>query len=171
VTIYAYFTEGRFKKNATDHTWYGGKLDYFMGNRLLKLRHDTEKLLREESMYSIHLTDYSFVILPLAKCFEGFLKKLLIHLGLVKESLLVTDPYIAVNKYFNPKHDSVSSLLKDNKRDKSIPPLIYTVYQECRNNILHYDLHRNTSVNSYEDAQFLAQRIEDAIVKAYVSIH
>jgi len=58
--------------------------------------------------------------------------------------------------------------LKDKARNKAIPYIIYSTYQECRNEILHYDSYRNNRI-TLEDADFYIRRIEDAIEKAYLT--
>jgi len=160
----------RLKKFRNNKVWFSGELDKFLGEELLQLRLDTIKLIRDIDFSDVSFSDYSFILLPVAKAFEGFLKKILVNLKLIKLSDLKTDPYIAINKYFNPKDGLINEYLVDKKRDKTLPSNIFSVYQECRNDILHYDLHRNIAVYSLDQAEFYYDRIEDAIGKCYIAL-
>lgn len=148
--------------------WVSKKFDLFAGEEILTLREDSLRLRYLATHYGTGLYDYSFVVLPMAKAYEGFLKKILVKIELVTELELFQNPDISINKYFNPiGNNSIFNSLRDKVRDRAIPHLIYTTYQECRNQILHYDPYGNTKLATVEDASFFLRRIEDAIVKAY----
>lgn len=150
-------------------TWKSKEFDHFIGDELLDLYVDNCNLFddyqidRGTSKLS-NLSDYSHLVLPIAKTYEGVLKKILIKKKLLKEEDLINNPSINVGGYFNPVgNKSIFNLL----RDKVIPHVIYATYQECRNQILHYDPYRDNRIKSIEDAKFYQRRILDAIDKAY----
>lgn len=122
--------------------------------------------LNSNSAYE--LSDYSCMVLPLAKAYEGVLKKILVRSGFISEADLQEDPDISINKYFNPVgNNAIFNALKDRARDKAIPYVIYSTYQECRNLIFHYDPYRDNRLKTIDDAEFYYRRITDAIKKAY----
>ena len=123
---------------------------------------------RFSSEYAPNLSDYSCMVLPLAKAYEGVLKKILVRAGFINEADLQENPDISISRYFNPVgNNAIFRALKDQARDKTIPHVIYSTYQECRNLILHYDPYRDNRLKTIEDAEFYERRISDAIKKAY----
>ncbi|MDO8497659.1 MAG: hypothetical protein Q7S61_03880 [bacterium] len=149
-----------------ERKWMNNQFDSFLGDELLDLRLDYIKLLKDVNCSKEKYSDYSFVILPMAKVLEGFLKKVLVKLKLIKLSKLKLDPDFSVNSFFQPKEGKINELIKD-KRYKTLTSIVYSVYQECRNEILHYDLIGNVKIHSLDDVKFTYKRIEDAIIKTY----
>ena len=121
-------------------------------------------IVKEPSIF----TDHSFMLLPIAKVYEGVLKKILVKVGVLLDEDLHDKPSVNVGAYFNPTgNDKITRLLKDKARDKVIPHVIYATYQECRNEIFHYDEFRDKRIKTISDADFYRRRIIDAIYKAY----
>ena len=154
--------------------WKSEEFDKFVGEELLDLHEDNRALLQsynpsnDKSVDIVDYSDYSFLVLPIAKVYEGILKKILVDGGLLKEDDLFKNPSINVGGYYNPVgNNKIFKLLKDKARDKAVPHVIYSTYQECRNQILHYDQYRDNRIKSYEDAEFYCRRIIYAIEKAY----
>jgi hypothetical protein len=153
--------------------WKSKEFDSFVGSELIDLYLDNCRVfglfetdpIRANNSY---VSDYSFLLLPIAKVYEGVLKKILVEKGVIDESVLLENPSVNVSSYLNPVgNKNISNLLKDKARDKAIPHVIYSTYQECRNQILHYDQHRDSRIKSFDDAKFYQRRILDAIDKAY----
>lgn len=154
---------------AKEIKWKSLEFDEFVGDDLYTIYMQSHFLLHREknSDYVYSFDDYSFVVLPAAKSYEGVLKKILVHIGLVTEQELLENPGMALNSYFDPVNNkSISSSLKDKARDRAVPHIIYSTYQECRNEILHYDSYRDNKI-TLDDAEFYIKRIDDAISKAY----
>ena len=144
----------------------GGKVDKFLGKDLLELINDTNSLMQEIDWFNMY-SDYSFVLFPIGKAFEGFLKKILLKQRIIKESDLLLDPNVSIGEYFHPKDGLINKRIKTPKRYKAIPSKIYSVYQDYRNKLFHYDLHSNTKITYYEEATFIIGQIEMLIVEAY----
>lgn len=153
--------------------WISRDFDEYIGNDLLELLEDGYRMIndfnKDKGTLSFpQVSDYSFLILPTAKAYEGILKKILINKGMLKEEGLKNNPNVNVGSFFNPLgNEAVFKILRDKARDKSIPHVIYSTYQECRNQLLHYDLYRDNRVKSIDEARFIYQRIIDAINKVY----
>lgn len=146
--------------------WSSPTFEAFVGKEISELYNDSNFLMNKLDELD-DISDYSFALVPLAKAYEGILKKILVSLDLVSESQLKDDPNLAVAKFFDLIGGSkISEKLRDKKRDKTVPLVIFTTYQDCRNKILHYDPY---SVNKLakDDAEIFRGRILDAIKKAY----
>lgn len=154
--------------------WKSEDFDKFVGEELIDLYEDTRKLFDEfetnakNSLIGANLSDYSFLVLPMAKVYEGVLKRVLVDASIIKEEELLKNPALNVGAYYNPVgNKNIFNHLKDKGRDKVIPYTIYSTYQECRNMIFHYDHYRDNRLTTLDDAQFYVRRIEHAIDKAY----
>lgn len=169
VFLYKFTKFQKKDKELNNFSWKGGNFDKFLGKEILQLRLDTQKLIELNDLEDNNFYDYSFIIQPYAKAFEGFLKKVLVELKIVGLEEFKVDPSIPINKFFNPKDGIVKDNLPDKKRDKAIPSVIFSVYQECRNDILHFDLYRDHRIKDVNGAIFLYRRISDAIEKTYES--
>lgn len=154
--------------------WKSKEFDEFVGRELLELYTDSQNLREnyrsENGSQNIlyPLSDYAPLVLPIAKVYEGILKKILVEAKIVSENELLQNPSLNVGKYFNPAgNNKIFNFIKDKSRDKVVPHVIYSTYQECRNQILHYDQYRDNRIVSMEDAEFYVKRILHAIDKAY----
>jgi len=148
--------------------WQSKELDEFVGTDLLELYLDANRLFSTIRESETIFSDYSFIVFPLAKVYEGVLKKILVQVNLIKEGELLENPDISINAYFNPiGNEKIKNVLRDKTRDKAIPFVIYSTYQECRNQILHYDPYRDNRLKTIEDAEYYQRRIIDAIIKAF----
>lgn len=162
------------KKNGIElsYRWNSRDFEEFVGKDILELYEDTRKLLgyftNQESKSSTRFYDYSFIVFPFAKAYEGILKKILVEANFISEANLLEDPSLSINKYFNPVgNNKIFTSLKDKTRDKAVPFVIYSTYQECRNQIIHYDSYRDNRIKTLQEAEFYINRIFDAIEKAY----
>jgi hypothetical protein len=159
----------KLRRDYRSINWKSEEFDKFLGRELLELYQDSCDLFEyiNKSEFPI-MSDYSFMLLPIAKVYEGALKKVLIAIGLTKLADWEFNPNLSVSKYFNPVGDNkIFEALEDKARDKTVPHIIYSTYQECRNKIFHYDLYRDDRIKTIEDAEFYKKRIEYAIEKAY----
>jgi hypothetical protein len=148
--------------------WKSIEFDEFVGDDLFNLFQDSKYLLvKAQEPPFAQVSDYSYIVLPAAKAYEGVLKKILVNAGLVSEQTILEKPELSLNSYFNPVgNEGIFNSLKDKARDKAIPHIIYSTYQECRNQIFHHDSYRDSKI-TLEDADFYIRRIDDAISKAY----
>lgn len=141
------------------------EFEEFVGEEILGLILDTRRLMGQENGPDV--SDYSYRLLPLAKAYEGVLKKILVHLNFVTEEELREKPSITVNSYFNPQGNlKIFDVLKDKARHKTIPYTVFATYQECRNEILHYDPYANNQL-PLRRASYYQDRLEEAIIRAF----
>ncbi|MDO8488279.1 MAG: hypothetical protein Q7S31_03110 [bacterium] len=106
-------------------------------------------LMEREEKGGGDLHDYSFIVFPMAKAYEGFLKKLFFDLGLINKRQYEGDRF-RVGKSLNPnlpkryQWDWVYIDLVDKCHGEQLPGQMWDVWKRARNRIFHYfaGLHR-----------------------------
>jgi len=121
--------------------------------------------LARQGILRDHLSDYSFLVAPFAKAYEGFLKKFFFQLALITKSDYYDD-HFRVGKVLNPnlKYERFSvyrPLEQLGLNEESIAPLLWRAWKKGRNLIFHYFPH-NLQRLTLEQAE---QRIQ-LIIKA-----
>lgn len=116
-----------------------------------------------------HFSDYSFLVAPFAKAYEGFLKSLFLKLGLIEEKSYTSDRF-RVGKALNPnlRHKSWSVYRKLEDRGETgvrIADRLWEAWRTGRNLIFHYfphNLHRLTIVEAEERINAILAAIQEA---------
>ena len=95
-------------------------------------------------------SDYSFLVAPFAKAYEGFLKVFFLKLSLISEKQYNSDRF-RVGKVLNPalqnKKWSVYRKLKEKQGGEELAERLWQAWKNGRNLIFHYfphNLHRLT---------------------------
>lgn len=111
------------------------------------------------------LPDYSVVVMPFAKPFEGFLMKIAVHLGLTSEDVLSKkSSEIEVGNWIT----QIKDRLPDKKRYGEIGTALEAAWS-CRNKAVHSDAFHPISVlKSFTEAEREIGTILRAIGRAYV---
>ncbi len=100
-------------------------------------------LLEREERLNENLHDYSFVVFPMAKAYEGFLKKLFFDLGLINKRQYQGDRF-RVGKSLNPnlpkryQWDWVYGELASKCQGEQVPQRLWEVWKQARNRIFHF---------------------------------
>ena len=89
--------------------------------------------------------DYSFVIMPAAKAYEGFVKDVLFKLGLISEKHYL-GTHFRVGKSLNPELEQMPYLKKEALYDEltrsfgeeTVPRAMWDTWKACRNQTFHY---------------------------------
>ena len=102
-----------------------------------------EELWHREKLLKSQLSDYGFVVFPMAKAYEGFLKKFLYDMNLISQTEFESK-HFRIGRALNPN-------LKDYLQDEKWvyddvarvcgPKLAQDLWQtwtECRNRLFHY---------------------------------
>lgn len=98
--------------------------------------------------------DYSFIVFPFAKAFEGFIKQFLLDVHLITESQYNSD-HIRVGRLLSPDtnhfvyEDSVYQKLA-HMIGKDAADMIWTTWKYCRNQVFHYYPHNSKSLSLNE---------------------
>lgn len=144
-------------------------LSKFLGLDLIKLYNDGELLMASASG---GFSDYSFVVFPYAKLYEGFLKKLFLETGAITEQQYNNERW-RVGKALNPQlekelrhEESVYDRLIDNcGGDTTIADKLWKAWKEGRNAIFHlYPNHYQPL--TLPDAKVIIEELKNAMEAA-----
>lgn len=143
------------------------------------LEEDLQELLNQAFLLSEKVEkwgakfhDYSFVVFPASKAYEGFLKKLFLDMGLITK-----DDYFgkhfrigkSLNPTLPPKYrddDWVYDDLVGFCKGKSLPDFLWETWRNCRNLVFHWFPNEKKAI-SLGQAKERLQKIVDAIDMAY----
>lgn len=136
------------------------------------LSQSVKLLQREEDGTLDSFHDYSFIVFPAAKAYEGFLKKLLFDLQIINE-YQYKGRHFRIGKALNP---SIEDHLKDgdwiyenlkSECSESTPQDLWEAWKTCRNAISHwFPGHQN--MLSLPEARERVELIVSTIDKAFV---
>jgi len=139
-----------------------------------------EKILYEDGMFLLEdskqhqdqePTDYSYIVFPFAKLYEGFLKDLFLKLAIISEHDYRSD-HFRIGKVLSPnlvrRLGSRSAYGELERRyGKAVPDLLWRAWKEGRNLVFHYFPH-NYRVLTRDDAErsirLLVQAMEEGIM-------
>ncbi len=127
-------------------------------------------MLDREEKNGDKLHDYSFVVFPMAKAYEGFLKKLFFDLGLINKRQYLGDRF-RVGKSLNPnlpkryQWDWVYNRLVSRCKGEQTPLKLWEVWKQARNRIFHYFPAHQEFV-ALDQAKYLISEISSAMEQA-----
>lgn len=141
--------------------------------------HDLKELLKESTLLANRagewrqkFHDYSFVVFPAAKAYEGYLKKLFLTLGFINR-----DDYYGkrfrVGKALNPSLDkryrnkeSVYDRVVDYCGGEELAKKLWITWKNCRNMVFHW-FPDEKNVISLPEARERIMQVLSAIDEAY----
>lgn len=131
----------------------------YLSPELRDLIKDGESLVQFASnsrgVYAI--SDFSFIVFPFSKAYEGFLKMFLLDIGLIHEEEYYSDSIRIgriLNPHFSHEQDNVFNRICNKSRSNrgsEISHRLWEVWQRGRNRVFHYFPH-NFRKLSYEEA-------------------
>lgn len=125
---------------------------------------DGEHLLMECLAYSGKVSDYSYVVFPFAKAYEGFLKRLFLDLELINEEDFYGEA-IRIGRILNPifkdKDYSVYTKLKQYGPDgEKAADKLWDIWKEGRNQVFHYFPHNFRRLSESEAERIVKEFID-----------
>jgi len=134
-----------------------------------ELLHQSLYLLEDMENHPRQFFDYSFVIMPAAKAYEGFIKDSLLHLGLISERLYRGTRF-RVGKSLNSELDKIPRYkqealyqeLVELFGDKTVAEKMWQTWKRCRNRTFHYFTKKRKTV-TLDMAQDRVEQILDTI--------
>lgn len=118
------------------------------------------------------IADFSFIVFPMAKAYEGFLKKWLFQSGLIEESAYRSD-HFRIGKSLNPslperfkRDDYVYDKIVAQCSDLNLGDRLWRAWKQCRNLVFHYfpqHEHFLTLDQAKKRINQLAAAMEDAV--------
>lgn len=141
----------------------------FLDPPLLSIWNDGEKLLASSSG---GFNDYSFVVFPFAKVYEGFLKKLFFQIGAIDENAYRNDRF-RIGRALNPqlerdlKHDeSVYDRIANFCGGTDLPEHLWKAWKRGRNQIFHFFPNEYRPL-SFQEAREIVREIKGAMEMAF----
>lgn len=125
---------------------------------------------KKRSGQKVH--DYSYVVFPFAKCYEGFLKQLFLDLGFINQKQYNSD-HFRVGKVLSPNlqkrlgNRSVYKQLCDYQGKCGLADQLWRVWKTGRNRIFHYFPHNLRAITAAE-AEEITGEITGVMEKAVV---
>jgi hypothetical protein len=115
------------------------------------------------------VSDYSFLVFPFAKAYEGFLKKFLLDSKLIQPEDYYSDD-IRIGRILNPRYEKETvnvfkRICAHPKVGANVPHILWEAWKSGRNLVFHYFPH-NFRRLSYDEAQGIITKIIHAMETA-----
>ena len=116
-----------------------------------------------------HISDYSFVVSPISKAYEGYLKSFFLKLHIINQYDYESDRF-RVGKTLNPslryKRYSIFQKLADlDDSGEELAEILWNAWKFGRNEIFHYFPNKHQSL-SRQDAEDRIYLVLNAIIKS-----
>lgn len=140
-----------------------------------------QKGLIEEGLYLLadikehpdaNISDYSYLVFPFAKAYEGFLKKLFLDLGFIPQQVYESDRF-RIGKALNPhlekilRHESIYDKIINLCGSRNLADELWDVWKKGRNLVFHYFPH-NFRALTFQEAEGIIDRILKIMGKAVI---
>ena len=140
------------------------KLWNYLPEEIQGLIEDGEHLMVDCHSLTGKVSDYSYLVFPFAKAYEGFLKNFFLDLGLIKEDEFYGDD-IRIGRILNPifmeKAFSVYKKLKKVRGvDERVPGMLWESWKKGRNQVFHYFPHNFRRLSKEEAAEIINDFIQ-----------
>lgn len=121
-------------------------------------------LLEDTNYIQKTFYDYSFIVMPAAKAYEGFIKDLLFFLGLITKKRHQGNQF-RVGKALNPnlaqedpnKFEALYDDLARISNSDEVPKKLWQTWKNCRNKVFHYFAKHEKSISLYDAKNRLKQ--------------
>jgi len=136
----------------------------------------TQKDLILEGKYLIDIIkphrfkDYSFIVFPYSKAYEGYLKQLFLDIRFISHMDYISD-HFRVGKYLSPHmvgrlaEKSIYAKIRQRTTD-DLAQEMWHIWKEGRNQVIHYYPH-NLKRITYDEAFEMIEDILNIMMKAY----
>ncbi len=110
----------------------------------------------------INISDYSYLVFPFAKAYEGFLKKLFLDLKFIPQHVYEGD-HFRIGRALNPhlekflRHESIYDKIVHLTGDKILADELWNVWKRGRNLVFHYFPHNLRALELVEAEEIINQ--------------
>jgi hypothetical protein len=143
----------------------------YLSSEIRELIEDGEVVLSFVQKYreKEEISDYSFMVFPFSKAYEGFLKRFLLDVKLIKEEDYYSDD-IRIGRILNPNYVKEQSnvfnrLCDSSQSSREIPKRLWSTWKKGRNLVFHYFPHNYRKLN-YAEAQEIVLDIVSSMESA-----
>lgn len=157
-----------------ERTWWG-----YLGQDLQELLTSSEFIFSDVESWGAELVsgknrlhDYSFVLFPAAKAYEGFLKKLFLSLGFISEEDYY-GKHFRIGKALNPSlpkelaKENVYGKLVQFCQSHTLADKLWETWRLCRNLTFHWFPNEKNAITLVEAGERI-EMIIDSIDEAFV---
>lgn len=142
--------------------------EHYLTSDQKKLTGDIEILLATLPQ-NTGISDYSFLVSPISKAYEGYLKDFFYKLNIIDQYSYESERF-RVGKTLNPslryKRFSIFQKLSDlDEKGEELAELLWDAWKFGRNEIFHYFPNKTKNI-SYEEAQERIYLVLNAIIKS-----
>lgn len=136
----------------------------YLPTEIQGLINDGEILLDHAQEHISDISDYSYLVFPFAKAYEGFLKRLFLDLNLIREDQYYGDD-IRIGRILNPHFISE----KENVFDKvcshagngtDVAMQMWRAWKNGRNEVFHYFPHNFRRLTFEEASKIITELVE-----------
>lgn len=152
-----------------DRVWWGEAEEDI--RELLK---EAQLLLNKVSSWDQKFHDYSFIVFPAAKAYEGFLKKTLLEMGLISRNDYFGKRF-RIGRALNPsldkkyrKKESVYDKLAEYCGGRDLPDQLWLTWKESRNLLFHWFPHEANAI-SLSEAEIRIKMVVNSMDALYRS--
>ena len=158
------------KPNLSKKPWWN-----YIDNDLQNLFLESEILSNKVATWEEQFHDYSFVVFPAAKAYEGFLKNLFLDMGFISEKDFLGKRF-RIGKALNPELATQEKFAKKSVYNKlslfckgdSIPSTLWDVWKQSRNLLFHWFPMEQNAIR-FDEAKLRLQMITKAIDTVYTT--
>ena len=141
----------------------------YLTDDLKGLMVDGELLVANVDEIPHKVSDYSYLVFPFAKGYEGFLKKLFLDLKMIKEDEYYGDD-IRIGRVLNPDYNKKAKnvfykIRVSDKGNEKLAQELWEMWHDGRNQVFHYFPH-NFRKLTYTEAMELIHGLLDAMQAA-----
>lgn len=144
----------------------------YLPEDLQELLRESVLLVKKVGQWEQEFHDYSFVVFPVAKAYEGFLKTLFLDMGLITKEDFYGRRF-RVGKALNPaldkrfrKKESVYDRMVDLCGGREMADTLWETWKKCRNLLFHW-FPNEKNVISFKEAEERVFMILEAMDKAF----
>jgi len=124
--------------------------------------------------HAFHFKDYSFLIFPFAKAYEGYLKKLFLDIKFISHLDYISD-HLRLGKLMSPNltiklGDRSLYKMVEKRAGKELADQIWETWKVGRNQIFHYFPH-NLKAVGFQEAETIVEKIITAMEASYTNLH
>jgi hypothetical protein len=156
------------EKTSDNYAAFWSYLSPSQQNLILEGQYLMQDVLKDHA--HLRFKDYSFVIFPFAKAYEGFLKQLFKDINFISHLDYISD-HLRLGKLLSPNlinRLGEKSLYKKilQKTTKEFADKIWQMWKIGRNQVFHYYPH-NLKALSFEEAESLVNQMIETMEEAY----
>lgn len=136
------------------------------------LINDGEILFDHANEHISDISDYSYLVFPFAKAYEGFLKKLFLDLNLIREDQYYGDD-IRIGRILNPhfiseQENVFNKICSYAGNGTDVAMMMWRAWKNGRNQVFHYFPH-NFRRLTFDDASKIINEVVEAMKKGISS--